>query len=378
MKTGLVGWNGKLNVGDDAMTSVIIEYMYGKNSDVSFSLLGDNKNLAIYSDNEIVKSRISAFDQYDFLTQTRGLSRLMLRYYYPQIFGKNKDAIIMGGGSIIHREPNSIRLIKLLTKARENNPHIKIGAVGISLGPFTNEKQRELAQQILDLLDFVVVRDERSFLLLKSFNTKYQAVMAPDLAMLLPSLRKIEQQSNVNEKTLGISLRVGYVTDEIIEMMIKASETLIKQHGFTKIKLFHFCALDGQKDSVPSDRLLSRMPEKLAKITEHVAYAYDPVDFYEEIGTCDFMICMRLHASILSYCMGTSFVIVPYRQKCIDFGKQVAGLDDNFFIREEEDPVIIDKKLSYILNNYEYQFRQLKEVKEKAQINLIHLQKIFS
>jgi polysaccharide pyruvyl transferase WcaK-like protein len=378
METGLIGWNGKLNVGDDAMSSVIIEYILSKSPEARFSLLGDSKNLAVYSDNEMVKSQVSAFNKYGFLTQTRGISRFMLRYYYPPIFGKNKDAIIMGGGSIIHREPNSIRLINLLTQARKNNPNVKIGAVGISLGPFTNKKQRDLAQQILDLLDFVVVRDERSFSLLKSFKTKYSAVTAPDLAMLLPTLRSVEQKPKGNEKSLGISLRVGYVTDEVIEMMIKSSQILVNEYGFTKIKLFHFCALDGQKDSEPSDRLLSLMPKNLAVITEHVPYSYDPVDFYEEIAACNFMICMRLHASILSYCMGISFAIVPYRQKCIDFGKQVAGLDDNFFIREEDDAAITEERLNYILDNYDYQFRQLEEVKEKARINFVHLQKIFS
>lgn len=379
MKIGLIGWNGKLNVGDDAMTSVIISYLKSKNPNAEFSILGEEKYLAKYTDLPEEKNWISGFPFINFLTNTRGLGRLTRQYLFPLIFASNKDAIILGGGSIIHREGNSLRLIKLLTEIRNKNPKVKIGAVGVSLGPFENDRQITLAQKILNLLDFTVVRDDRSFELLKKFDTKFEPIKAPDLAFLLPVVRKMNlDRKTSGQKTLGLSLRIGYVTPEVIKMMTAAAANAVQNEGFSKIKIFNFCELKGQKDSVPTERLINAFSPELREKTEIVDFNFDPVVFYEELASCDFTVCMRLHASILSYCVRTPFAIVPYRPKCSDFGKQVAHLTDDYFFSEKDSVEEIARKTVFILDEKNNQFHRLDKVKELAKINLKNLDKVFA
>lgn len=379
IKIGLVGWNGKRNVGDDAMTAAIINYCRTHNPKSEFVLTGDDKELAIYTENLQDEKSIIGFKNYNFFIRKKGIRRIYNKYLFPHFFANKKlDLILIGGGSIIQSAGNSKRLFRIIDLAKKKNPALKVGALGISVGPFKNEISKIEAKKILNRLEFLVVRDQRSFDLIDNFDLKCTYSIAPDLALTLSKIRAVEFDKKANQKSVGVSLRIGHFSKVKLGIIKNVLNYLMAKHHVEKIKIFNFCDLKGQQDQVCTNRMIKALsPEYKSKI-EIINFSYDPLDFYHQINNCSLMLCMRLHASIISYAVKTPFLIMPYHQKCIDFGKQIAGLNDDSFLYDEDDENAIYKKVDQIVNEEIPQFGIWETVVEDANNQFKFLENIFN
>ncbi len=289
---GLIGWNGNYNVGDDAMTSVIIRYLMQHKVGARFYFYTDKSTLAEYVDK-------------NQKLEIKELPCFTLLY---------------------------TRIIKLI---RKKNQSVLIGAIGISIGPFTNEEDKIAAKLVLENMDFFVVRDLRSYQLAKQMNLKNRFKIAPDLALLLPQLSNESFCKTGNfGNYIGLSLRSGYIDSEKNIWLSNLIQSVLNNNPGYTLKLFTFCAFKGQNDMDDNARFINLLPASLQKRVLLINYSKKPLDFYKEIYYCDIMVCMRLHAAIISYAVNTKFVMLSYHQKCIDFAEET-GLPPEYLLSEQ-------------------------------------------
>ena len=209
---GLIGWNGNYNVGDDAMTSVIIRFLKQHKIGDRFYFYADKSSLAHYFEND-EKTEIRGIPLYAFFRRIPYVGTLAIHYIFPYFFCNKKDILLIGGGSIIHRAKLSMLYVRIIKLVRKKNPGTLIGAIGISVGPFATEQDKIAAKLVLENMDFCTVRDLRSYKFLQQINLKNSFTCAPDLALLLPRLSNKSFFKNANfGNYIGLSLRSGWLS----------------------------------------------------------------------------------------------------------------------------------------------------------------------
>src|SRR6478672_12742793 len=159
---GIIGWNGNFNVGDDAMTSVIVKYFVQSGVGNRFHFFSDQNSLANYTSEDKI-TEIKGIPLYGFFRKIPFIRSFVIHYIFPLLFSGNKKILLFGGGSFIHRSKLSILYLRIIRYVRKKNPDVLIGAIGISIGPFKNEKEEKAAKACLEQMNFLSVRDQRSY-----------------------------------------------------------------------------------------------------------------------------------------------------------------------------------------------------------------------
>lgn len=233
--------------------------------------------------------------------------------------------LISAGGSTIYSalSKNSIKNIALNRKIAGQD--LKIGAIGVSIGPFKSNEDEKSVIKYLKNMDFIAVRDQSSFDFLKSIDLPYKPINAFDLAALLPEIYGMNKISlNTNKKTIGISVcPVESINNQknILNEHRRNDKTveLIKELDKSSEIHFKFFIINGH--SVLGDLKLTKEIISLAnpKSFEIVNYQKNTRIMWDQISSCDFVISTRLHAAIFACFSNTPFMLNEYHKKCTDF-----------------------------------------------------------
>lgn len=255
--------------------------------------------------------------------------------------------MIIGGGSIYHsKSGNQVysNLIKIKKTLKLNR---KIVSVGVSVGPFKDATAEASFKYILDNIDFLCVRDRRSFSYCKNLNNGPAINYAPDVALARPLIKHID--TNVKNE-IGIILRQGFVTDQITRLLIDTIAIVYAAHPELTFVLHSFCELDDkhENDMIAINQILQEMPDHLKSRCTINRYNSNPDIFYARIGSARINICMRLHGSIISYAMNTPFIMLSYHKKCEDFFEDM-GIDRQFLLEDLSDATTMSQIISNTL-----------------------------
>jgi polysaccharide pyruvyl transferase WcaK-like protein len=319
IRVALQGWNGKKNIGDDAMTTVILQKLAQTGQRYVVSLIADKPALPQFGLNDQTVS-IDCIHQSQMLTRLK-LMRKLIRTRNANQLSENRDLYILGGGSIYQNAAVINQTLSNIHKARKSNPAVKIITLGVSFGPFTTKADEKAAQALSKEFDFVGLRDVRSAELLVQLNPVAKYVVAPDIALLLPQLLPLDSVDQKND--IGISLRANHTDDHTIKTCVQLVEAHIKDRPDARIRFFQFCALPKDDDLSLLSRFTALLPQHLHSRIDVVAYSSQPLQSYYEIAACAHMICVRLHAAVISYAVKTPFTVLPYHSKCVDFAHTV-------------------------------------------------------
>lgn len=318
----LIGWNGKRNLGDDAMTAVIINYISQESrNSACFHLLADQSFLAYYTE---VETCIQGFQNYNRFQKIPYIRRWLNPLLFDKRLANSAPTLLIGGGSIFHSVARSQRLLKTILTTRSAHNKTFIGAIGVSLGPFKNDRETLACKKVLQQLDFIALRDQRSWKLFQSLDVQIPAVRAMDIALLLPELQPNQTRGHLKSaSSIGIALRQGQTPAQLIDALaISLNEMLEKKKDLT-IELLNFSDVDEPASAKLAERL--RHPERI----KHMPYSDRPSDMYERISNCSIVLASRLHAAVLSYAVETPFAVLAYHPKCTDFSQEV-GLDPDW------------------------------------------------
>lgn len=318
------GFYGFKNIGDDVFLEVSAwgSKKYGNSNDVVF-LAHDLPELK----SDFKKLTKPYFKGHDRLL---GAKEMLTADYF----------ISAGGSTFTGFKKNSFKYIAEITKTTLN-PKLKTGAIGVSIGPFNNSKNERLVLEYLKRMDFLSVRDKRSYEYVKQLNLPYEPIHAFDLAALQPL---IYQDYNIDfnkkssdKKIVGISVcpvesisnkenihleneRNNRIVD-LIYNLNKSSEDI----------LFKFFIINGN-DRIGDEKLTREVIESSkVKNYEIIPYYNSVFRSWEAINQCDFMIATRLHAAIIAAFADVPFILNEYHQKCSDFISDI-GQDQKFIV----------------------------------------------
>lgn len=305
------GYYGKLNTGDDAFVEV-----------------------SSWAAKNIWKK-----DKYRFLTVTEKLPDTINQakgYWFSlpktyrfqtNLLMKQASHFISAGGSTFHSalSPRSVRNIAVGTKQNWNK-ELKIGAVGVSLGPFRNLQDERAVISYLKGLDFLALRDRISYDFACSLSLPYEPVEAFDMAAILPDIYGEDVVINADKRVnpiVGVSLcryesylQNGNISNE--QRRNSQLEGLIKELNTNGVK-FRFFVFNGHHKV--GDREITLQTIKRCNVANYeiVEYTKKTKEMYSSIQDCDFVLSTRLHAAIFACFAKVPFMLVEYHRKCTDF-----------------------------------------------------------
>lgn len=356
------GYYGQLNTGDDAFVAVAdwgARKYWHKNN---------NKFLAI-------KKKLPE------VSGVKGYPFSIPRTYSSQnkLLISNTNYLISAGGSTIHSALQKNNIKQLALNEKRNGSKIKIGGIGVSIGPFKTSRDEKAVIEYLKNIDFLAVRDQRSYDFVEQLNLPYKPINSFDLAALLPEIYGNNEKGTIKNsiKTIGVSVCP-------VESIVGASTAKEEQRNKNTVELlklldskedihFKFFIING--NNKVGDLNLTR--EIIAKVQpksyEIVEYSKNTHYIWSEISKCDFVISTRLHAAIFACFSNTPFMLNEYHIKCSDF------LDDvghNIDYRLYDNDYDIFRKVNTILDvlsqdsNYIFP-SNIKNMVKKSELNFI-------
>lgn len=320
------GYYGHFNTGDDAFVEVAswgAEKYWGK-----------EKNIFLARKERLPKA-LSNVIGYPFSIpkSTRLQNRLLL---------KSTKYLISAGGSTIHREikPGNIKHLAMRMKSKGSN--LKVGAIGVSVGPFNTIKDEVSTINYLKELDFLAVRDEESYNFVSNLHLPYQPINAFDLAALLPSIYPTNAiNTNSGErKIIGVSVcpYESIVNENNIGSELKRNKDLVNLLRYLERNdniHFKFIVFNGNPKFGDLKLTKDTIKKLSPKSYEIVNYNKSTQFMWRTVASCDFVITTRLHAAIFACFSDTPFMLNEYHRKCGDFLNNI-GYDDKYRLYNSE------------------------------------------
>ena len=296
------------------------------------------------------------------ITESRELSKPLFKGYDRiQTFKElvNADYFISAGGStFVNHKWHQLKEVALLAKQTMNR-ELKNGAIGVSIGPFATSSDEKSVQKYLQQIDFLTLRDRRSFEYVQSLNLPYQPIEAFDLAALLPFVYKDQTiiKTCSNRKIIGVSVcpYESISKKESISNEVRRNEEVVgllqKLENESEDVLFRFFIMNGHP--LFGDMKLTRevIEKSGVKNYEIIPYQKVVLDIWNLIGECNFMIATRLHAAIMAAYNNVPFILNEYHQKCRDFLLDV-GQHEKLVVSDAQylDFAIVDSILDIVEN----------------------------
>lgn len=354
------GYYGHLNTGDDAFIEVASwgSERYWKKSNNIF--LASKKNLPITLKN------IRGYP-FNIPKSSRLQNRLLLPF---------SNYFISAGGSTMHREIKNNDVKYLATKRRKKG--LKVGGIGVSIGPFNTTKDELSTIEYLKNIDFLAVRDQASFDYVSSLNLPYQTINAFDLAALLPDIYGLNKTNTTttSKKTIGVSVcpvesinDKNNIADE--RSRNKNIVELLKHLDADNDIHMKFFVINGNP-TVGDLKLTMETIESVApKSFEIIHYTKKTRTVWNEIESCDFVISTRLHAAIFACFSNTPFMLNEYHRKCGDFLDNVGYEESLRLYNNEYSPKEKADMITNILNgNHKYPYpKHTEKMKHKSELN---------
>lgn len=356
------GYYGHLNTGDDAFVEVAswgAEKYWNRRNNV---FLGKKGDLPIVS---------RAIRGYPFdIPKTYSLQgRLLL---------PSTKLLISAGGSTLHAEMQASNIKRLAIEKRRRGSDIKIGGIGVSIGPFKTARDERAIFDYLKSIDFLAVRDQTSFDIAKSLDLPYEPVNAFDLAALLPEIygvKGVEKRAD-GRKVLGVSVCPyesvvdrGDIKKELARNQnIAELLRVIEQKGNVHFKFF---VINGHPDIGDLEITEKTLRDVCPVSYDIVNYNKETRITWDEIASCDFVISTRLHAAIFACFSDTPFLLNEYHRKCSDFLENISydrafrSGDGDFDPKEKAEQVL---EALGGENIYAYP-KRVSEMKELAKLN---------
>lgn len=236
------------------------------------------------------------------------------------------DLLVLGGGSVIHsRGSYRQQLMKLAATVGD----LRLGAVGISVGPFDRASDVSKYRDFLTRFQYISVRDRRSYLLAQEMGLGRHVFLDGDLAGLIPHLFGpivVNRKKNL----LGVALcnyraSEGYPAPDPKNLVRSLFEAIcdIAKDAQIEVQIFSLNGHPAVGDASASLELHQMLVN--AGIDANVSFyrGDEPLKVVHQIGRCAAFVSARLHGAIVAYIQGVPVTIVDYHPKCRDFAEDV-------------------------------------------------------
>lgn len=335
-RVGLLGWNGRLNAGDDAMSVMICEAVRAADPQAELRSYGEGATLPRrMREMEVWGNRF-----FNLTLRLPGVRAALFRKLHIPAFltRDGLDLLIIGGGSIL-KDRTTITLYRdMVRQLKARNPAARVLGFGLSVGPFSDPRAEASCQQILAAFDAICVREARSEALVKALSPDTPVHRHAD-----PAFHQFRRPAtapaagNGNGKThLGLMLRSGAHEAEQAHLLDWLARLDPARYRFSFIS---FCAFHKDNDAAFARTLQARLQAFEHRITD---YDGDLDRLAAKIAGCDMVLSVRLHGMIHALCLDKPVMYLPYHAKLDDIAAHVGlpsthRLDSETFARPPED-----------------------------------------
>ncbi|TPE42508.1 polysaccharide pyruvyl transferase family protein [Pontibacter mangrovi] len=239
------------------------------------------------------------------------------------------DAVVSAGGSTFEKIQNRSHFRSVSALKKRYSSGFKLGAIGVSLGPYKSIAHEKSIVEYLKRLDFLALRDVYSYELALSYHLPYKPINAFDLAALLPRIYNgsIPPVQQGQQKVIGISVcyfeRYRDITklsneDRRTQYLLRLLHSLAKNLNVT-LRFIEFNGNASKGDTQLTLSVISHLRSQGVENVEFVPYNPNTSCMYRQLVSCDVVLSVRLHASIFACFAGVPFFLVEYHRKCKDF-----------------------------------------------------------
>jgi polysaccharide pyruvyl transferase WcaK-like protein len=342
----LVGWHAHSNTGDDAMLQVI-SWLLNKHFKVNkIKLLSTKKSLP--------KCYLPTIELDSSLYFNNNI--LFWNKLFVKKVAKLSDILVFGGGSIFHSFNSVNWKNNILRSFKKNNKNKLAMVLGVSFGPFSNEKAKKLCIDFLNNIDLVIVRDKESFMFVQE-NTKVKCLLQTyDLAFFMQRIlnTNIEKKIHKKNKKVGISLKYFYNNDKLNNNLVDILTNII--NTFSNEIEFVFFSFSKEDENFFSLFLNNKIEKKI--------YNDNPIHFMKEMAKCTSFIGMRLHSQIYSTILGLPLIILDYHKKCTNFASDLNIPNENIFNINNINNINIDLIINILNKNIKNEYIKNKDLEK--------------
>lgn len=331
MRVVISGYYGFDNLGDEAILKSIIMALKEADKNIEITVLSSNPTKT--KENYNVKA----------------INRWNMNKIYRAI--KSSDGVISGGGSLLQDVTSSRNILyytAIMGMANYLNKPVFIYAQGV--GPIYKNLNKKIVKHFLNKVQYISLRDEESFDLIKSIGVTTTSKVVPDPVMGL-DFKNINIKNN-NENYIVVSVRDWNTKTEYLKEIAKACDDISKTGIGIKLLPMH-----GKLDEETSIKMAEMMNSKV----EILSNSIDIENKLKYIKGAKLVIAMRLHALIFAGNVGTPMIGVSYDPKIESYLKLVkqpciGNVNENI----EADK--LTKEALYVIETY-------REVKNKLEEN---------
>ncbi len=349
------GFYGKYNIGDDAFLACAswgAQNIWKTDKHcfiVKEGAIHSEYGKALYARNKIVPGQ----RKMELICKT-------LSYTYT----------VWAGGSTFHGTDSVNKILSIQHSIGLN----KLGAIGVSLGPFPTAKKYNEVKSFLKKFSFVSCRDKKSYEIALEMELPGKVIASFDLAALLPQIftKKHVKREAIKKYVIGVSLCKSETHDpekiEAEKKRVLFITRVLNELSHTtdfEVKFLNFRTNSELGDEHLSVDVDSNLPEKIE--TTHISTPKLPEAMWNHICECDFVLATRLHAGIFSCFAEVPFVQVEYHRKCTDFLDDV-GYPAEFRIGDAQVSVdeAVNKIEQILTGSDQYNVKFLNEMQDKA------------
>jgi polysaccharide pyruvyl transferase WcaK-like protein len=254
----------------------------------------------------------------DLYTST-GIAGKLVRLAFFLCAMLRNDVILHAGGSTL---TSGRTLRKRIERFAALRGIVRFAAIGVSVGPFSNEADQEKTAELLRRFTHLSVRDRLSLELLDSMALPFKSVLGRDLAGVIPLLLpSAKETADSPQAVLGVSL-CNFGGDPGLEAKRNAAliDGVVSYAQRTNVLVRIYCLNCHPTfgDEQLSLLLLLRLQQANARV-ELVRAKNNLIACWHSIAACQAVISVRLHGAITAYLCGVPCALIEYHRKCTDF-----------------------------------------------------------
>ena len=295
------GYHGFANSGDEALLFAILNTLRKKKPDLDFTVLSKKpeETAEVYNVNSI--SRYNIFK----------IRREM----------KNSKMLLFGGGSLLQDVTSSKSLLYYLAIIRlAKKCGLKTMLYANGIGPITKKTNRKLAAKILDKVDLITLRDDKSDEELKSLGvTSPKIIITADPAFTIDTEGKGSGKFFTNiagvphgTKLCIVSIRSWKNAGEnFAQNLASLCDYMIETHGIYPL----FVPLQYPEDTTISKQVMSLMKNPSYIISRELSVP----EMFSLLSEADILIGMRLHSLIYATTLAIPAMALCYDPKISAF-----------------------------------------------------------
>ena len=310
--SGYIGFN---NFGDEAIFYTLSNHLKKLGCDVS----------VLCSNKDIVKEKYNV--------KTYGFKNLFEIF----IAITSCNILISGGGSLLQNKTSNFSLFYYLFIILTAKLFLKktiIFAQGIE--PINGKIQTFITKWILKTTDFISVRDENSYELLKKWNLKPNLLSDPIYSII----EDIKIKDNKEEEIIVQLRDFKNINQKFLKDLADALE---ENCSNKKISVFSF---QDEIDEKPCKQFIELLKQKNIKANY---IPNKPIkETIEIVNNSKYMISTRLHGVLISHALNVKTFALIYDKKLETFAKElnIEAINLDSYNKEE-----LKNKIKFLLNN---------------------------